>query len=43
VKAAADDTTSTQRSTRTQVQMAVLLTLLLAGAAWLLIDKGILK
>ncbi len=42
VKAAADDTTSTQQATST-LQMAFLLALLAASVAWLLIDKGIFR
>jgi len=42
VKAAADDTTSTQQ-TASKLQLAVLLTLLAVSVAWLLFDKGILK
>ena len=42
VKAAADDTDSTRLQT-SKLQMAFLLSLLIASTAWLLIDKGILK
>jgi len=42
VKAAADDTTSTQQTAR-KLQLAVLLTLLVVSVVWLLFDKGILK
>jgi len=42
VKAAADDTSSTQLSV-SKLQMAFLLVLLAAGAVWLWVNKGILK